>query len=71
MRQYSELEQSMQEAFEAYMPLASAQSGRVVQLCVSILEARDLSLSMLSRVLSHDTQPAVFAGFNGSLRLHL
>lgn len=58
MRQYSQFEQSMQAAFEACMPLTPAQSGRLVQLCVAMIEAKDLALSKLARTLPHHTLQA-------------
>jgi len=55
MRQYSKLELEMQEAFERVMPLTKAQSGRLTQLCRAAVEADDLDLSKLARILPHQT----------------
>jgi len=59
MNQYSKLEIEMQEAFESMMPLTSAQSGRLTQMCNALIEAQDITLSKLARVLPRQSsQPS-------------
>jgi hypothetical protein len=58
MRQYSQLEREIQASFEDVMPLTPAQSGRLVQVSVALIEANDIALSNLARILPHDTLQA-------------